>query len=441
VVTECTTDPQGRSWQKQRLLIRRGNCDPVTVMEAAPSAPVPGEQCRVLGESRSSVGSSVAGVFQHMAVLPDGSGLIFEVTTQVSLIPSATPQPPEEGIFFVRADGSGLRRLGPAGRVPVLFPIYDGAPPIGITFFLAGSLSVSPDGRQAVLIDLGPDTAGHEAPQIFLLDLRSGRRTQLTHQSQGASGVDPGLQFARFVDKRTIGFYGGSWILGTFKSFRVKTDGSGLEDVPAPTPTPGARVLPQFAVTGTRSRLSLALFIFPYRQPVNASSSCREDPVGELFLVDGENLVQLTNFGRWDTGLIRSFIVRGGVLFTASANPTGENLGEILQLFSLNTRGGDLRQLTHLPADRPREGCLAFGGACGIDPGWFFADQVTGTVLFASSCDPLGRNPFGSQVFAMRPDGTGLRQLTATRGMTIDPDGRLHVEMPGPIAYPLTGER
>ena len=52
VVSECNTDPQGRSGSglKQKLLIRRGNCDPVTVMEVAPSTyPVndPAGVCRI----------------------------------------------------------------------------------------------------------------------------------------------------------------------------------------------------------------------------------------------------------------------------------------------------------------------------------------------------------------------------------------------------------
>ena len=64
-----------------------------------------------------------------------------------------------------------------------------------------------------------------------------------------------------------------------------------------------------------------------------------------------------------------------------------------------------------------------------------FLDPITETVLFGPSCDPLGRNPFGEQLFAMRPDGTGLRQLTNLRGMTTDPDGTVHVELPGPVAY------
>ncbi len=35
----------------------------------------------------------------------------------------------------------------------------------------------------------------------------------------------------------------------------------------------------------------------------------------------------------------------------------------------------------------------------------------------------------------MRPDGSGLRQLTAARGRTIGADGTLRVELPGPFAY------
>jgi hypothetical protein len=55
-----------------------------------------------------------------MAVLPDASGVVFEVSKQnvPRLLRSGAPEPPEEGIFFVRANGTGLRRLGPASRFP-----------------------------------------------------------------------------------------------------------------------------------------------------------------------------------------------------------------------------------------------------------------------------------------------------------------------------------
>jgi hypothetical protein len=260
------------------------------------------------------------------------------------------------------------------------------------------------------LIDLGPDTAGHEAPQIFLLDLRSGRRKQLTQQSRVASArdLDPGIWHASFLDSRTIGFYGGSFFSGTFKSYRVKTDGSGYEEVPAPTLVPGARIVPQFAVTGARLQVLVVRFF-------DRTATAPWPPgltVTELFLSDGKNLLQLTNFGRGETGLLGGFIARGRVFFVASADPFGENPDEVCQIFSINTRGGDLRQLTHLPADgRPfKGGCYPhpgqFGSTCPIDLG-IALDRVTGTVLFGSSCDPVGGNPFGDQLFAMRPDGWG----------------------------------
>ena len=55
--------------------------------------------------------------------------------------------------------------------------------------------------------------------------------------------------------------------------------------------------------------------------------------------------------------------------------------------------------------------------------------------MFESSCDPLHANPYGGQLFAMRPDGLGLRQLTDAAGFTTNPDGSVHVELPGPFAY------
>src|SRR5262249_51199597 len=439
-------DPQGRSSVKQKLLVRRGNCDPVSVMELAPSTPVPdtGGICRLFGEVRNGARSIVGAAFQRLAVLPDGSGVVFEVTTQFSVFPTLSPAPREEGIFLVRADGSGLRRLGPASRFPTFVAVNDVYSPIGIGFPYTGMVySVSPNGRSIALIDLGPDTAGHEAPQIFLLDLRSGRRTQLTHLSRVAAGGD--LRFPSFLDSRTIGFYSGYAASpvqnAPLKAYLVKTDGSGLHEViPTATAAPGARVVPQFGVTGARQQILLVPF--PDKRPVNPGFA---SAVTELFLSDGKNLLQLTNFGRGDTGVaLSSVIARGRVFFLASANPPpGENPAGICQVFSINTAGGDLRQVTHLPSDGrlPNTGCFNGGPAvCTIDRELgVVLDKVTGTMLFGSSCDPVGGNPFGDQIFAMRRDGSGLRQLTATRGMTVDPDGTVRVEMPGTFAYARGG--
>ena len=66
-------------------------------------------------------------------------------------------------------------------------------------------------------------------------------------------------------------------------------------------------------------------------------------------------------------------------------------------------------------------------------------DPATRTVAFRSSCDPFGANPDGDQLFAIRPDGSGLRQLTQARGLSIDSEGRVSVELPGTFAYPHLG--
>jgi len=79
--------------------------------------------------------------------------------------------------------------------------------------------------------------------------------------------------------------------------------------------------------------------------------------------------------------------------------------------------------------------CIYAPPGCGIVNISTAADRFSGTLLFSSSCDPVGANPFGSQIFAMRPDGTGLRQLTNARGMTTDSDGSIRVELAGPFAY------
>src|SRR5262249_8562115 len=162
-------------------------------------APGPVGICRIFGGSRIGSNSVAAGVFQRLAVLPDASGVIFEVTKQYSVFPLITPElPGGEGIFFVRADGRGLRWDAPACRFPTFVVVKYVNSPIGLGFPKTQLVfGVSPNGRSIALIDLGPDTAGNEAPEIFLLDLRSRRRTQLTHLPRVASGGD--LRFPSFL--------------------------------------------------------------------------------------------------------------------------------------------------------------------------------------------------------------------------------------------------
>jgi hypothetical protein len=71
----------------------------------------------------------------------------------------------------------------------------------------------------------------------------------------------------------------------------------------------------------------------------------------------------------------------------------------------------------------------------GCSVGLINRDVRTDAMLFYSNCDPFGTNPNGSQIFAMHADGTGLRQLTTTRGY--EGDARdFTVEHAFPVAWP-----
>ncbi|MGH7896115.1 MAG: hypothetical protein ACREQL_15695 [Candidatus Binatia bacterium] len=132
------------------------------------------------------------------------------------------------------------------------------------------------------------------------------------------------------------------------------------------------------------------------------------------------------------------------VFLRASADPFGTNPSENCQFFSIGTFGSpaSLRQLTHFG---PGAGEHSMWGCGGTDypPGcnvqFAIQDLVTRTLVFYSSCDPLGTNPHGGQLFAIRPDGSGLRQLTHAPGLVVEADGTVDAELPGPFWY--SGER
>ena len=80
----------------------------------------------------------------------------------------------------------------------------------------------------------------------------------------------------------------------------------------------------------------------------------------------------------------------------------------------------------------------------GIGYGGFRAvtqDPVTGTIVFDTTLDALKLDPsapFGSvdRIFAIRPDGSRLRQLTEVPTRTHFPNTvGVSVEQPGPYAY------
>jgi hypothetical protein len=161
--------------------------------------------------------------------------------------------------------------------------------------------------------------------------------------------------------------------------------------------------------------------------------------VSEVFFNSGENLLQLTNFGRVDTDA-QSMAPNGRRAFlTASANLKGRNPTGSCQLFSADIISGRIRQLTRFqPLQEGRKsenGCIPDPGSTECHVTQVLQDPATGTLLFASSCDPFGTNPNGQQIFAIRTDGAALRQLTHTRGVVEPGDRSLTVELPGPYVY------
>ena len=120
VETECRDTKEGFV-ERQALRIRQGDREPVTVFETPTVGPVAGTGglCNQVNRWRWGPGSIGRQAVQAVAVSPDGASVVFDVTDEFSFYPVPLPLnlPPEQkGLFWVRADGTGLRRLGPPSR-------------------------------------------------------------------------------------------------------------------------------------------------------------------------------------------------------------------------------------------------------------------------------------------------------------------------------------
>src|SRR5262245_36541884 len=207
-------------------------------------------------------------------------------------------------------------------------------------------------------------------------------------------------------------------------------DGSGLETVPPPAAVPGSHVVPTFQVfgRGRRSRRTTQTLIRP-GAPENPSAG---GTIQELFFFDGKSVVQLTDFRCADTAGAGALLTPDGgrAIFAASADPFGTNPSGTCQLFSIRTFGAGLCQLTHFSQPEYSAGGVSPG--CAILP--LGLDPATGIVVFYATSDPFGTNPYGDQLFVLRPDGA-LRQLTQARGLVTEVDDTVSAENIGPVAY------
>ena len=432
VVTECRGDPRDPHWTiHQSLQIRQGEQAPVTVVEhsaVVSDAVFPFSICDHIGRYRQATLFDTIGVFHRLGVTPDGSQVVFEVTDEVTgngdfrlvFPPNALPAE-QKGIFAVRADGTGVHRLGPASSVVA---------------FYESLFALSPNGRTIAYVDLGPGPFNFNAIQIVTLDLVTGERNQVTHLPPASRTYQP-----FFNDDQTITFFtranaDGNHPYGETIVVTVKSDGTGLTVAPPVVALPGSELLTTFRITSTE--LDTAVLIMP-GTPKNGATN-GNGSIFEVFDIDRDNnILQLTNFMRSDTFAPTVSADARRVFFTASADPLGTNPWEDCQMFSIDRAGGDLRQLTHFhegPEGQHSGGCIIAPQPLGC--GLFFTsrDIRSDAIVFASMCDLVGANPYGMQVFAMHSDGTGLNQLTNTLGYTVDASGVVTVELPWPIAWP-----
>jgi hypothetical protein len=440
VVTECSEGPGQGYTHRQRLLIRQGEGHPVTVAEVGPVGPLPSR--RGLCEWwRWGPFSVVGGAFHRLGVSPDGSVVVFEVTDDFSYATRDQVRPDQEGIFVVRADGSGLRRIGPASRNPSFRVNFPGAAEVDWLFHFDA------DGSRIAFTDIGPGPSG-DTVQIFTMDLATGERHQVTRLPP-ARVVERGrvsTGYLSFLDDDTIAFssYSNPVIDGEElnpenqpRSFSVKTTVT-ANDPDNPT---RLRVVPFFAEPGnTRSIIEAfqitgpepaARILWVEGKPVDGPGFFG-DVTLELFVLDSARVLQLTDFHSCCTQASEMSADRQRIFFVARADPLGTNPCNARNIFSIDSTGADLRQLTRRMEGEPsREECdLALG--CGIPSDRIHQDPVTRSLVFASNCDPFGTNPNpGGQIFAMHPDGTGLRQLTHSRGRIDLSDGSVTKENHG----------
>jgi hypothetical protein len=445
IVNECRS--AGGMWTgRQRLEIKRGDCPPVTVMtiEANEPAPDPLGLCAYYGGARAGATAQTIGVFEGLAISLDGETVIFQLTDDFvgrlkigdNVLASPSFKPAIEGIFVVHSDGSGLHRIADQSQLAPfsVSPSPSTFPPISIGTKDGNGFSFSPDGTSVVLGDRGPGADGMDAPQVFTLDPKTGERRQLTTFNASSVEIPGGLWLeAWFLDDEQIG----GWVYDreteSRRIFRLRRDGKGFQffDPHAPVVVEGASIDPTFRVSGFLSDVFELVLPGMTDQPVPGR-------IRELFVQSGRNnLLQVTRIGRSDTKFPLRLRGRQNVLFVASGDPlTGRNPSFTCQLFSVDVLGGHLRQLTSFdPHTTVSRGCRPSADGCTLADSLSVQDQVTGTIVFDSSCAAFDSSPVGQQVYAVRPDGSGLRRLTDYRGMTIDPDGAVNVELPGPIVY------
>jgi hypothetical protein len=386
--------------------------------------PLPPMLCEQYGQGGSGDAAKVAGFLQRLAIGPDGETIVYEITDAFSLDLlgwRGVLADEERGFFVIRSDGSGRRRLASPSRAPSFKFSLD---PFGADFS-GPTIAFSPDGRSVVFTDLGTAPSGEESIQIVALDVTDGTRRQVTHldpivpQSPTALEIN-GLSF---IDSQHIAF-----AIHSADGLRIETvdvaSGEAVTRQP-PIAIPGAQLVAAFTITG-RDKLLLPLALPGTAE--NAHPELGLNDVLELFVQSKDDVVQVTRLDRIDT--FPGALTRDGrrALFDASTNRLGTNPQQTCQMFSVDTLGGDLQQLTFFDACDDL-GCI--GDA--LAPVAY--DLERDVIVLESYCDLTGHGAFGDQIYTTRLDGSDLRQVSSARRVVTEADGSVSVELPGYLTY------
>jgi hypothetical protein len=193
-LSECREDPSSHTYvAHQELRIRRRDRDPITVATFdSPPVADPLGFCPAWAGVAFGGSSVLAYPLQRLGVSPNGSTIVYEVNDAAPFFPFGPLPPQADGLFMVRADGTGRRRLGPpSGDTSFRLPPAFGKPSIDLygAYTFSPPIAFSPDGRRIAFTDLGPALDGQQAVQIAVLDLATGERRLLTHLPAGADPI------------------------------------------------------------------------------------------------------------------------------------------------------------------------------------------------------------------------------------------------------------
>lgn len=470
VVTRCSVGPEGIKADQELVVQRDGSAPerivhyqlkdtPLTLATPADRL-VSAAVCQRFGEDRGGGGAELAAPINRVVISPDGKRVVFHVTDDdlplneiVGLgttLPAGTP----EGFYVADTATGSLRFLGHKTAIAAseIDPRGSLDPSRWRRNGAASTIGIAPNGKAIAYVDYDhePGSPGDGNLQVMVLDVVTGRRSQLTDFASSDCtpiGSSHALSYPTFLDNRTVRFGRNAPARPgepcDLEACDVRRGGKGprCRDVPRVQGVP-ISIDPALSISG-RQRSVFTVPVAPTVDDVRPA-------ISELYVRNGGEFLQITKLGSSSTRA--RFMSPDGrrVFFITSADPFGTNPGKRCEVFSVGTNGRGLRQITRfnydpsVPPGEVLEGSeCASSGKPGCVIGKMVHDARTNAVVFMSNCDLLGTGISGEQAFAMWPDGTGVRQLTRARGCTgscrfdleVAGHAEVFVELPGYLSY------